>query len=182
MIFRFFKINDVWVRAFHIDLVNDNLKRFDQSWKETLMALEKKPQEDLLEALPTEPKSYSKLKAMATNVFGRSAAKLSCSSERKRPSLSQSNPSRASDKQRPGYFKQWSSKRPCSRGANCAFKHGDRSRGSEKETSVRRQDSLRRKQKSATGQAQAREEKVGHKKSSCETDKNCDNWNPPCCV
>ena len=32
-------------------LVNDNLKKFDQAWEESLMALEKEPEEDPLEGL-----------------------------------------------------------------------------------------------------------------------------------
>ena len=77
----------------NIDLVSDNLKEFDQAWEETLMALEKEPEVDLVEGLHhrqlekwtlmqnalalyhsdqvhrKEPQSYSRLKALFSNVL-----------------------------------------------------------------------------------------------------------------
>ena len=72
------------------EMVNDNLKKFDHSWEETVMELVKEPEADLAEGLyhrqlekstimlnalalyshqvhRKEPKSYSKLKAMVTH-------------------------------------------------------------------------------------------------------------------
>ena len=53
----FLSINDVQVRAIsvngllNIKLVNDNHEKFEPSWEEPLIALEKEPQGDLLEGL-----------------------------------------------------------------------------------------------------------------------------------
>ena len=55
-----FDINDVqWTAVrmhdlHNIELVNNNFEKFDQGWVETLMALEKETEADLLEGLPTE--------------------------------------------------------------------------------------------------------------------------------
>ena len=57
MIYAFFKINDGQVRAMsmtalhNIELANDNLKKLDRSWEETLMLLKKEPKGDSLEGL-----------------------------------------------------------------------------------------------------------------------------------
>ena len=57
MICAFFEINNVHGRAMsmndllNIEVVNDILKKFDQAWEETLMALEKEPEADLVEDL-----------------------------------------------------------------------------------------------------------------------------------
>ena len=77
----------------HIELFNDNLKIFDDAWERILMALDKAPEEDCLEGLyhrqlekstvmqraltlcfsdrthREEPKSYSKLRGMVTDVL-----------------------------------------------------------------------------------------------------------------
>ena len=76
----------------------------------------------------------------------------------------------------------------CSRGAKCAFKHDDQSRGKgTRETSdcghqVQRKDNPLRNQKSEDGQAETRPGKrVDFFRGSCVKDKNCDYWHPPFC-
>ena len=71
MIYVFLKINDVQVTAtsmndlLNVELVNDSLKRFDQSWEETLMALEKEPEGDLVQGLYRRQLEKSTLKQNA---------------------------------------------------------------------------------------------------------------------
>ena len=58
MVYAFFKMNDF--PACNIELVDDNLKKFGPSWEETLMALEKEQEADLLPSTNGEVDSDAK--------------------------------------------------------------------------------------------------------------------------
>ena len=63
----FFKLNDVPGRVsgsndmLNIELRDDNLKMFDQTWEETLMAMEKERGRDFLQSLHQRPSEKSRL-------------------------------------------------------------------------------------------------------------------------
>ena len=132
MIHAFVKINDVQLR-----LANDNLNSFDQSWGKTLMALVKASEGDLLESLLTidserSPlscrlpwrsivpmkftakswKSYSRLKALVSDVLQDEQQKFSLVSEGNRscesPSVSSPTCEKNKGEEKGGDCKQWS--------------------------------------------------------------------------
>ena len=76
MIYAYFKINVVQDRAISMndelssECVNDNLNEFEQTWKETLMALEKEPEEHVGRPLPmTKGEIDSHAKCISTISF-----------------------------------------------------------------------------------------------------------------